>query len=161
MRFVATTPDGRTHRVEVEALGSGYRVTVDGRAWDVDVGTPAPGLRSLLIDGVSHLVSLSGDDGRFMVGVGDELHELRVEEAGRFAIRTRGGAAGARQGQTLVAPLPGKITHVAVDPGAAVNRGDRLVVIEAMKMENEFRAAAAGTVQEVRVSVGQAVNAGD
>ena len=161
MRFVATTPDGQTHRVEVEAAGAGYRVTVDGRAWEVDVGTPAPGLRSLLIDGVSHLVSVSGEDGRFVVGVGEQQHELQVEEAGRFAIRTRGGAAGGRQGQTLVAPLPGKITHVAVAPGAAVNRGDTLIVIEAMKMENEFKAAAGGTVKEVRVSVGQAVNAGD
>ena len=161
MRFVATTADGRTHRVEIEAVAGAYRVTVDDRVWEVDVRTPAPGLRSLLIEGISHLVSVSGADGRFVVGVGDEQHELRVEEAGRFALRTRGGAAGGRQGQTLVAPLPGKITHVAVAPGAAVNRGDTLVVIEAMKMENEFRAAAAGTVHEVRVSVGQAVNAGD
>jgi len=161
VRFVATTADGRTHRVEVEPLTAGYRVTVDDQVWEVDVQTPSPGLRSFLIDGVSHLVSVSGDDGRFVIGVGGELHELRVEEAGRFAIRTRGGTAGAREGQTLVAPLPGKITHVAVAPGAVVNRGDTLVVIEAMKMENEFKAVAPGTVREVPVAVGQAVNAGD
>jgi len=60
-----------------------------------------------------------------------------------------------------VAPLPGKITHIAVRPGAQVQAGDTLVVIEAMKMENEFKASAAGTVVEVRVQPGQAVNPGD
>ncbi|PYO18995.1 MAG: acetyl-CoA carboxylase biotin carboxyl carrier protein subunit, partial [Candidatus Rokuibacteriota bacterium] len=63
--------------------------------------------------------------------------------------------------RTLIAPLPGKISRVAVEPGATVNAGDTLLVIEAMKMENEFKAAAAGTVAEVRVAPGQAVNAGD
>jgi biotin carboxyl carrier protein len=60
-----------------------------------------------------------------------------------------------------VAPLPGKITHVAVRQGQPVKVGDPLIVIEAMKMENEFKASAAGTVVEVRVQPGQAVNPGD
>jgi glutaconyl-CoA decarboxylase len=64
-------------------------------------------------------------------------------------------------GQTLKAPMPGKITHVAVQAGDRVARGDTLLVIEAMKMENEFKAGADGTVTEVRVSPGQAVNPGD
>jgi biotin carboxyl carrier protein len=59
------------------------------------------------------------------------------------------------------APLPGKITHVAVRPGDTVAAGDTLLVIEAMKMENELRAGAPGTVAEVRVRAGQTVNAGD
>jgi biotin carboxyl carrier protein len=53
------------------------------------------------------------------------------------------------------------VTHVAVSPGDRVQAGDTLVVIEAMKMENEFKAAGAGTVAEVRVAPGQVVNAGD
>jgi biotin carboxyl carrier protein len=53
------------------------------------------------------------------------------------------------------------ITHIAVRPGEQVQAGDTLVVIEAMKMENEFKALAAGTVVEVRVQPGQAVNPGD
>ena len=64
-------------------------------------------------------------------------------------------------GQTITAPMPGKVTHVAVALGDQVKRGDTVVVIEAMKMENEFKAAAAGTVTEIRVRPGQAVNAGD
>jgi len=100
-------------------------------------------------------------EGTCMVDVGGEAYEVLVEEQTRWIIRTKGGAAGAAHGQTLTAPLPGKITHVAVRPGDRVQTGDTLVVIEAMKMENEFKAAAAGTVAEVRVAPGQAVNPGD
>jgi biotin carboxyl carrier protein len=100
-------------------------------------------------------------DGVRIVDVGGETYEILVEEQTRWTIRTRGGAAAGAHGQTLTAPLPGKITHVAVRPGDRVAAGDTLVVIEAMKMENEFRATAAGTVAEVRVQPGQAVNPGD
>ena len=84
-----------------------------------------------------------------------------LEEYARHVIRTRGGAAGGAAGQTIKAPLPGKVTHVAVVVGDPVKRGDTVVVIEAMKMENEFKAAAPGTVTEIRVAPGQAVNSGD
>ena len=61
----------------------------------------------------------------------------------------------------MKAPLPGRITHVAVQAGDTVAPGQTLLVIEAMKMENELKASAPGTVREVRVAVSQAVNAGD
>ena len=57
--------------------------------------------------------------------------------------------------------MPGKVVHIEVAVGQAVKPGDGLVILEAMKMENEFRAAVAGTVKEIRVQTGQAVNAGD
>jgi biotin carboxyl carrier protein len=57
--------------------------------------------------------------------------------------------------------LPGRIVRISVKPGDRVEKGDTLLVIEAMKMENEYRAASAGTVAEVRVVPGQAVNGGD
>ena len=57
--------------------------------------------------------------------------------------------------------MPGQVTHVAVRPGDIVAAGDPLLVIEAMKMQNEFKARAAGTVTDVRVSAGQTVNPGD
>jgi biotin carboxyl carrier protein len=100
-------------------------------------------------------------DGTCTVDVGGESYDILVEEQSRWIIRTHGGAEAATRGQTLTAPLPGKITHVAVRPGDPVRPGDTLVVIEAMKMENEFKATAPGTVAEVRVQPGQAVNPGD
>src|SRR5207247_190273 len=93
--------------------------------------------------------------------VGGEWYEITVEEQTRHIIRTRGGAAGGPRSRTLTAALPGKISRVAVGVGDAVRAGDTLVVIEAMKMENEFKATGPGTVAEVRVEAGQTVNAGD
>ena len=73
----------------------------------------------------------------------------------------RGRCGGGTRPQTLTAPLPGKITHLAVKAGDSVAVGDTILVIEAMKMENdELRAGAPGTVAEARVRPGQTGNAG-
>ena len=116
---------------------------------------------SLLIDGVSYVADVADRDGACVVGVAEETYLIRLEEETRYGIRTKGVAAAGAGPQTLTAPLPGRITHVAVRTGDTVVAGDTLLVIEAMKMENELRAGAPGTVTEVRVSPGQAVNAGD
>lgn len=160
MKFVATLGDA-VETVEVTGERGRYRVTLGGEVWEVDARLTAQGIYSLLIAGVSHVADVTDRDGACVVDVGDETYVIRVEEQTRYIIRTRGGAAGGRAHQTLVAPLPGKITHVAVRPGDAVAAGDALLVIEAMKMENELRAGAPGTVVEVRVRPGQTVNAGD
>jgi acetyl/propionyl-CoA carboxylase alpha subunit len=160
MKYVATVGD-QTRVVDVSGTDGRYRVTVADELWDVDARLTAQGIYSLLIDGVSYVADVVDRDGACVVDVGGELYEITVEEQTRHIIRTRGGAAGGPRSQTLTAPLPGKITRVAVRAGDAVQAGDTLVVIEAMKMENEFKAGAAGTVAEVRVAPGQAVNAGD
>jgi biotin carboxyl carrier protein len=160
MKFAATV-GSRTHTVDVTQENGRYRVTLGDQVWEVDARLTAHGLYSLLIDGVSHVADVDDRAGECVVEVGGETYSIQVEEHTRHIIRTRGGAAGGAGGQTLKAPLPGKITHVAVRAGDAVTAGQSLLVIEAMKMENELKAAAAGTVREVRVSAGQAVNAGD
>ena len=162
MKLVVTA-GGRAYEVEVAPMDGGYRVTVDGEVLEVDARALTPRVRSLLVGGVSHVAALDGEggEGELTVQVGGETHRVQVEDAARYAIRTRGGAARTSGGQTLKAPLPGKITRVVVHPGDTVNRGDTLLVIEAMKMENELKAAAGGTVSEVHVAPGQAVNPGD
>jgi biotin carboxyl carrier protein len=115
----------------------------------------------LLIDGASYTAGVLERDGACVVEIGGEWYDVTVEEQMRHVLRTRGGVGQGARSRTLIAPLPGKISRVAVQPGATVKAGDTLLVIEAMKMENEFKAVAAGTVAEVRVAPGQAVNAGD
>lgn len=160
MKFVATL-HGRSQPVDVTGEGGRYRLAIGGEVRDVDARLTAQGIYSLLIAGVSYVAEVTDREGACAVDVGDETYVIRVEEQTRYIIRTRGGAAGGRAHQTLTAPLPGKITHVAVRPGDTVAAGDTLLVIEAMKMENELRAGAPGTVAEVRVQAGQTVNAGD
>jgi biotin carboxyl carrier protein len=160
MIFVATV-GGRTHTVEVTQREERYRVIVDDQVWDVDARLTAQGISSLIIDGISHVADVDDVAGACVVDVGGETYAIQVEEQTRYIIRTRGGGLAGVTGQTLKAPLPGKVVHVAVREGETVAAGQSLVVIEAMKMENELKATAAGTVREVRVAAGQAVNAGD
>lgn len=160
MKYVATVNDD-SRVVEVTGDGGRYRVAVGDELWEVDARITAPGVYSLLIDGVSYSAGVLDRDGTCVVEVGGESYEIMVEEQTRYIIRTRGGVTTGTRSRTLTAPLPGKISRVAVRPGDAVQAGDTLLVIEAMKMENEFKASGAGTVAEVRVEPGQAVNAGD
>jgi len=159
MRFEAEL-DGTAVPIDVTGGEGRYRVAVDGEVALVDAREAAPGIWSLLIDGVSHVVDVSERDGVAHVEVDGESYRIRVEEETRYIIRTRGGKTAAG-GQVLKAPMPGKVVLIEVAVGQSVEPGDGLVVLEAMKMENEFRAVAAGVVKEIRVEVGQAVNPGD
>ena len=160
MRFTAEL-EQQTFLVEVTEVGERYRVKIGEVVQDVDARWPARGICSLLIDGASHLADISEEGGWFRVDLGGESYRIRVEEETRHIIRTRGGGHAGSGGQVLIAPMPGKVVHLAVKEGQAVKAGDGLVVIEAMKMENEFKATVAGAVKEVRVQIGQIVNAGD
>lgn len=70
-------------------------------------------------------------------------------------------AAPAAGGNTVTSPMPGTVLNIKVAAGQSVNAGDVLLILEAMKMENEINAPAAGTIDTVAVAAGQAVNAGD
>ena len=159
MKYVATVNDD-SRVVDIVGDGGRYRVSIGDEVWEVDARCTAPGVYSLLIDGASYAAGVIDRDGTSVVEVSGESYEIAVEEQSRHSVRSR-GAGGAARSRTLTAPLPGKISRVAVRPGDMVAAGDTLIVIEAMKMENEFKATGAGTVAEVRVTPGQLVNAGD
>lgn len=146
--------------IEVTGEGGRFRVAFGDAESDVDARQVAEGIWSILIGGASHIVDVSEEGGVSLVEVDGESYSIRVEEETRYIIRTRGGKASA-SGQVLKAPMPGKVVLVEVEVGQVVAAGDGLIVLEAMKMENEFRAVAAGTVKEIRVAAGQAVNLGD
>jgi len=152
--------DGDIVPVEVTEQGGRYQVLLEGRALEVDARRAAEGIWSLLIEGESLVADVSEEGGLFVVQVDGEICRIRVEEETRYIIRTR-GVAPAHGGEILKAPMPGRVTHIEVEVGQEVQPGDGLVVLEAMKMENEFDATVRGTVREIRVQVGQAVNPGD
>jgi glutaconyl-CoA/methylmalonyl-CoA decarboxylase subunit gamma len=160
VKFAVTVGD-TTQMVEVSGEAGTYRLTIGSEVWEVDGRLTAQGIYSLLIGGVSYVADVFDEDGACVVDVGAERYVVNVEEHTRYIIRTKGGAGGGAAARTLVAPLPGRIVKVAVKPGDRVEKGATLLVIEAMKMENEFKAGASGTIAEVRVEPGQAVNGGD
>ena len=116
MKYVVTVND-ETHVVDVSGQDGRYRVEVGDAVWHVDARPTAPGIYSLLSDGASYVAGVVDRDGVWVVDVRGESYEVRVEEQTRHVIRTRGGAAAGARSRTLTAPLPGKITRVAVQAG--------------------------------------------
>jgi len=159
VKFEAET-GGETLPVEIADAQGRFSVTIGPERLAVDARETGEGIWSILLDGASHVAEVTERDGVYMVDVAGERYAIRVEEESRYIIRTRGARAGDR-GQVLKAPMPGKVTLIEVAVGQAVAPGDGLIVLEAMKMENEFKAQVAGTVKEIRVAAGQAVNPGD
>ncbi len=159
MRLVLTL-GGESVAVDVTERDGRYEVRLGEERVEVDARIPASGPVSLLVDGESWLVDLAVAEGEVVVVIAGQPERVQVEAAGGAGGR-RGGRAGGGRGQRLLAPMPGRVVAVHVRPGDRVEAGTPLVVLEAMKMENEFRATAEGRVSEVAVAPGQAVNAGD
>lgn len=159
MKFEAQAGGGIAP-IEVTGDAGRYTVVLGGETLTVDARQTGEGIWSILLDGASHVAEVTEQDGAYAVDVGGERYAIRVEEESRYIIRTR-GASGGERGQVLKAPMPGKVTVVVVSVGQSVAPGDGLIVLEAMKMENEFKAQVAGTVKEIRVAAGQPVNPGD
>ena len=160
MKYVV---DVNGERTTVE-LSGGDEVRVGGRTLHarlVDVeGTPV----SLLTVGerVYRVVARRGDErGRYAVSLDGHTFAVEALDERTRAIRDLSGAGGAAAGPApLVAPMPGLVVRVNVAVGDQVAAGQGLVVMEAMKMENELRAASAGTVRAVHAQPGAAVNKG-
>lgn len=137
----------------------------------VDAGTgerPAelhwigPGEAQIVWGDTVHRVYLREDGGRWHVQVRGRTFELSVEDERTHAIRRMAEDAVPGAGtRDLRAPMPGLVIRVLVEPGQFVEAGAPLVVVEAMKMENELRAEGPGTVATVAVTAGEAVNRED
>jgi biotin carboxyl carrier protein len=157
---------GRARQVVLQRRGPGWHVLVDGAPYDVHAAAVGGETRSLLIgdgSGTGRSVTAVVVPGRspehLQVAVGGRTVPVRVVPAERS--RRRGNAGGDETGpQRIVAPMPGKVVRVLVAPGDTVAPRQGLVVVEAMKMENELRAARAGRVASVSVVEGQSVDAG-
>ncbi|HVH68705.1 MAG TPA: biotin/lipoyl-containing protein [Gemmatimonadales bacterium] len=140
------------------------RVLVGGEALDAQLvavsGTP---LYHLLLGGESWTVAAQPLEGagRWALGaVGERVEVAAVDERAQHVEASAGPSGVPMGGGTVVAPMPGLVVRVEVVPGQRVEAGTGLVVVEAMKMENELRAARAGVVEAVHVTPGQPVEKG-
>ena len=165
---VSVDVNGRRYTVELTRRDGAFLVSVDGRQREVDV-RELGGVMSLLV-GVpgaepsrSYDVSIAPTaDGRLTVHVDGLPVEVFISPARPSWAHTKGvlHAGDAEGPQRVAAPMPGKIVKLLVKAGDRVAPRQGLVVVEAMKMENELKARAAGTVAEVLVAEGSSVEAG-
>jgi biotin carboxyl carrier protein len=157
--------DGRTRTVIVEAKDGQYHVTSDGETWLADVAIVDGATYSLIFPerGCASQevgVAAAGPHGDLSVHLASGTTTVRRPTgAGRFG--GRGAQAGQAVGtQHVVAPMPGKVVRVLVKPGDQVKARQGLVVVEAMKMENELRSPKDGRIVDVAVTEGTSVEAG-
>jgi biotin carboxyl carrier protein len=155
MKYVASI-DGKEYLIEI--LDDG-RVSVDGRALEVDFdsvsGQP---VYSLLVDGESHEAYVYPDEHGWQVLLRGRLYPVLVEDEREKRLRLAAGAGVAETGEFLLrAPMPGLVVGVPVTDGQAVEKGDVLLILESMKMQNELKSPRPGTVGKVRVKPGDSV----
>ena len=150
-------------RREVTVEVDGERVTVDGRAVAATLESiPGTPVRHLVLDGRSFALPVEREArGRWAVTVQGERHPVEVvDERSRHIRSLTASKERAGGGSTLKAPMPGLVVRLQVAVGDRVAAGASIVVLEAMKMENQLKAPTAGVVAEVRVVAGQAVEKG-
>jgi biotin carboxyl carrier protein len=159
--------DGRLRQVTIQRAHGRFMATVDGRERTVDAARVDAHTWSLLIEQEggrnvsSHEVSITAAplSDRFAVQVGAATVTVSLIGRRRWGRKGEGGQPGSGP-QQIVAPMSGKVVRVLVQPGEAVHARQPLVVIEAMKMENELNATHDGTVADIKVRDGQSVDAG-
>jgi biotin carboxyl carrier protein len=153
--------DRRTRIVELQRNSERWRITLDGNAVDADAVEIAPSTYSILLDGKSHEVRITpSSSGTFTLQAGHQEFAAEVLDPRAWRGR-RHGALEAEGRQQIVAPMPGKIVRVLVQAGERVEARQGLIVVEAMKMQNEIRSPKSGTVERLLVKEGQPVNAGE
>ena len=153
--------DGKLRSVEVMHSGERARWTIDGSELDADAVEVSPGIYSILIGGKSleERVEAKGDS-QLRVTVASREYEATIRNSRKWK-RDRAAGAEAEGRQQVTTPMPGKIVLVLMKTGDAVDAGQGIVVVEAMKMQNEIRSPKSGTVERLLVVAGQTVNAGE
>ncbi|HEX7807598.1 MAG TPA: biotin/lipoyl-containing protein [Thermoanaerobaculia bacterium] len=158
MKFIAREGE-RELQVEVERHGAGYRVRLGDRWIDADFVNVGNFVRSLrLEDGtqVSLIHHVSGHTHE--ISLGGSI--IKVDVIDPLAAKRRGRADEISSGGAVKALMPGRVVRLLVAKGDTVKKGTGLLILEAMKMENEIQAPADGVVEELFVTAGQTVEAG-
>ena len=151
--------DGRNYRLELNHSEGRWTCLVDGREVEVDAVLARPNVLSLRLGNKAYEVKCErvGNDQHLWVGSLRFAAEVRDPRS----LRSRARAADDHGPRKLTAPMPGKVVRILVTQGAEIEAGAGVLVVEAMKMQNEVKSPKKGSVQKILVSEGAAVNAGD
>jgi biotin carboxyl carrier protein len=154
--------NGQKHRADVVQRNGRFHLKLDGGEEQVlDAVFPEPGIVQFFLGGHSYEFRVtSGAEGE--LALDHRGHELQVAVRDPRALRSRrAGGAGDAGPVKITAPMPGKVVRIVAPEGTEVEAGAGVVVIEAMKMQNELKSPKAGKVQKIAVAEGATVNPGD
>ena len=153
--------DGKTHRLELTKGNTTWLCKVDDQDIEVDAALTARDVMSVLVGGKAYEIKRERSlQGEIHLIIGSARYAVDVQDP--RSLRTRRSAAGTEAGpQKLTAPMPGKIVRILVAVGDEVKAGQGIIVMEAMKMQNEMKSPKDGKVQKILTSEGSTVNPGD
>jgi biotin carboxyl carrier protein len=151
--------DGNNYRLDLNRADGRWSCRLDGREVEVDAVLARPDVLSLRIGNRAYEVKCERVGGDLHLWVGSARFAAEVRDP--RSLRGRVRAVDDHGPKKLTAPMPGKIVRVLVSQGDEVEVGAGVLVVEAMKMQNEIKSPKKGTIQKILVSEGAAVNAGD
>ncbi len=159
MKLKAVIGD-REQDVNVQIDGESVRAEIDGRVYELELREPEPGCYLFFRDTKVHECRVNKVQDGFNVSLRGRNHAVAIIDPKRLrsdqdADRHHHGLA------EITAPMPGKVVRVHIETGAAVEKGAGVIVVEAMKMQNEMKSPRAGVVISINVKPGDTVNAGD
>lgn len=161
MKYIAAQ-EARRFLIEVNETDDGTNVDVDGTKIHLDLLPIDHGSTfSMLIDGKSYTAGVLDRGEAIRVQIDGREYSFEVEQEELARLRSQVKPKHKTGAQTINAPMPGRVMAVEVAVGDEVSAGQGVVIIEAMKMENELKTHVAGRVKEVRAAIGDAVNKGD
>jgi biotin carboxyl carrier protein len=153
------TIDRRQYRLDLSPAEGGWKCRVDGREVEVDAILVQPGVLSLRIGNRAYEVKLERIGEQTRVWVGSRVFAAEVRDP--RSLRSRDRARDENGPRKLTAPMPGKVVRVLMSEGTTVEAGTGVLVVEAMKMQNEVKSPKKGTIRKILVREGAPVNAGD
>lgn len=153
--------DGKTHRLELTRGESTWLCKVDGRDMEVDAALTARDVLSVLVGGKAYEIKRERSlQGELHMVIGSARYAVEVQDP--RSLRARRAHSGADAGpQKITAPMPGKIVRILVGEKEEVTAGQGIIVMEAMKMQNELKSPKDGRVQKILTAEGSTVNPGD
>lgn len=153
--------NGQTMRLELEQnSGSGWRCKLEDEEFLLDAASIAPDIISLIYKGKTFEVRRERGVEGTRIRVDGESYDVEVNDPRSYRGRRKGSASSAGP-LKLLAPMPGKVVRVLVREESAVEAGQGILVVEAMKMQNELKSPKNGTVRKIMTEAGASVNAGD
>jgi biotin carboxyl carrier protein len=153
--------DGKPCRLELSrnTNDGGWTATLDGERFPVDAQLTQPGILSLIYQGHAYRCVLDEGPVETAIQIGGQRYLLTIDDPRSLTARRRKAGAGGGM-QVIKAPMPGRIVRLLVAPGDRVAAQQGVVVIEAMKMQNELKAMRPGKIVEIRTEAGATVAAG-
>jgi len=151
--------NGKNYRLELNRPDGRWTCRLDGREIEVDAVLARPDVLSLRVGNKAYEVKCERVAGDLHLWVGSARFAVEVRDP--RSLRGRARSADEHGPRKLTAPMPGKVVRVLVSQGTEVEAGTGVLVVEAMKMQNEVKSPKKGTIQKILVSEGAPVNAGD